>query len=102
MIPFDLAEPTSLEEAIALLDPDDPTVRPLAGGTALMLMMKAGVFRPSRIVSLRKLPQVHSEIRVIDGSPGGSNLLTIGAMSPLAKVERSAEVARFAPVIART
>ncbi len=38
----------TLKEAIALLDPDDPTVRPIAGGTALMLMMKAGVFRPEQ------------------------------------------------------
>ena len=43
MTPFELAEPRSLREAIALLDPDDPSVRPIAGGTALMLMMKAGV-----------------------------------------------------------
>jgi aerobic carbon-monoxide dehydrogenase medium subunit len=55
MMPFELAEPATLGEAIALLDPDDPTVRPIAGGTALMLMMKAGVFRPTRLVSLRKM-----------------------------------------------
>lgn len=39
MMPFELAEPSSLKEAIGLLDPDDPTIRPLGGGTALMLMM---------------------------------------------------------------
>ena len=55
MTPFELVEPASLREALALLDPDDPSVRPIAGGTALMLMMKAGVFRPTRLVSLRKL-----------------------------------------------
>ena len=55
MTPFELVEPASLDEAIALLDAEDPTVRPIAGGTALMLMMKAGVFRPTRLVSLRKL-----------------------------------------------
>ena len=47
MTPFDLAEPTSFQDAIKLLDPDDPTIRPIGGGTALMLMMKAGVFRPA-------------------------------------------------------
>jgi carbon-monoxide dehydrogenase medium subunit len=99
MTPFDLAEPTSLQEALALLDPDDPSVRPLAGGTALMLMMKAGVFRPTRIVSLRKLPEVHARISVT-GS-GEKAELTIGAMTPLSKVERCADVARFAPVIPR-
>jgi carbon-monoxide dehydrogenase medium subunit len=55
MIPFELAEPTSLSDAIKLLNPDDPTIRPVAGGTALMLMMKAGVFNPEKLVSLRKI-----------------------------------------------
>ena len=47
MTPFELAEPATLEEALRLLDPDDGSVRPIGGGTALMLMMKAGVFRPT-------------------------------------------------------
>jgi carbon-monoxide dehydrogenase medium subunit len=96
MTPFELLEPASLGEAITLLDPDDAAVRPIAGGTALMLMMKAGVFRPSRLVSLRKLAAAHSRIAV---APDGT--LSIGAMAPLARVERSAEVARCAPVIPR-
>ena len=96
MTPFELVEPTSLGEAIALLDPDDTGVRPIAGGTALMLMMKAGVFRPRRLVSLRKLPRLNARIAAAkDGA------LTIGAMTPLALVERSPEVARSAPVIPR-
>ncbi len=60
MTPFELEEPASLAKAIALIDPD---VRPIAGGTALMLMMKAGVFRPTRLVSLRKLANTFSEYR---------------------------------------
>ncbi|MGE0035199.1 MAG: xanthine dehydrogenase family protein subunit M [Xanthobacteraceae bacterium] len=96
MTPFELVEPTSLPEALRLLDPDDPTVRAIAGGTALMLMMKAGVFRPTRLVSLRKLDDRYAQIATADGE------LAIGAMTPLAAVERSAEVARHAPVIVRT
>jgi carbon-monoxide dehydrogenase medium subunit len=96
MTPFELVEPASLGEAIALLDPDDAAVRPIAGGTALMLMMKAGVFRPSRLVSLRKLARLNARIAMAkDGT------LTIGAMTPLALLERSPEVARAAPVIPR-
>jgi carbon-monoxide dehydrogenase medium subunit len=61
-----------------------------------MLMMKAGVFRPRRLVSLRKLPRLNARIAAAkDGA------LTIGAMTPLALVERSPEVARIAPVIPR-
>jgi carbon-monoxide dehydrogenase medium subunit len=96
MTPFELVEPSSLAQAIGLLDADDPQVRPIAGGTALMLMMKAGVFRPTRLVALRKLPRQFSEI--VTGSDGG---LTIGAMTPLATLERSPHVARAAPVIPR-
>jgi len=62
VIPFDMVEPTSLKEAMSLLDPDEPTVRPVAGGTALMLMMKAGVFQPSLLVCLHKIEPEHSRI----------------------------------------
>ncbi len=95
MIPFELVEPTTLKEAIALIDPDDPTVRPIAGGTALMLMMKAGVFQPRKLVSLRKLDGAMSGIKTT------AEGLTIGAMTPLSVVEHSPEVARQAPVIRR-
>jgi aerobic carbon-monoxide dehydrogenase medium subunit len=94
--PFELAEPATLKEAIALIDPDDPEVRPIAGGTALMLMMKAGVFRPRRLVSLRKLGDKFTRIAA---APSGE--LTIGALAPLSALEHSPEVARHAPVIVR-
>jgi carbon-monoxide dehydrogenase medium subunit len=93
MTPFELAEPATLREAIALLDPDDPTVRPIAGGTALMLMMKAGVFRPGKLVSLRNV----KGLTAIEPVPDGG--LRIGAMMPLAALERSATVRAHAPVI---
>ena len=97
MTPFDLVEPTSLKEALGLLDPDDSSVRPLGGGTALMLMMKAGIFRTTRLVSLRKVGGRLSGIKA-----GADGSLTIGAMTPLAALEHSAEVARAAPVVTRT
>ena len=52
---FELVEPATLDEAVAFLDPDDARVRAIAGGTALMLMMKARLFQPVRLVSLRRL-----------------------------------------------
>ena len=96
MIPFDLAEPTSLKDAIKLLDPDDATVRPVAGGTALMLMIKAGVFHPARLVSLRRIEKQYSSISAASGG------IRIGAMTTLADLERSAEVKKHAPMITRT
>jgi carbon-monoxide dehydrogenase medium subunit len=96
MTPFELAQPRSLAEAIRLLDPDDDTVRPIAGGTALMLMMKAGVFRPAKLVSLRRIESKYGGIATTaDG-------LVIGAMTTLADLERSSEVRQHAPIITQT
>jgi carbon-monoxide dehydrogenase medium subunit len=96
MTPFELAEPTTVEEALRLLDPGDSTVRPVGGGTALMLMMKAGVFQPTRLVNLRRI----TALSRIAATPDGG--LAIGALTPLAEVERSADVARRAGVIVST
>jgi carbon-monoxide dehydrogenase medium subunit len=96
MIPFDLVEPTTLSAAIKLLDPDDPTVRPIAGGTALMLMMKAGVFRPEKLISLRKIESRYSDISA------GADGLHIGAMTTLSRLERSSDAREHAPLIIRT
>ena len=84
-----------MPEAIALLDSRDGTVRPMSGGTALMLMMKAGVLRPTRLVSLRKLG--------LDGiALGAGGELQAGAMVSLRALEKSELVRRGWPVIART
>jgi carbon-monoxide dehydrogenase medium subunit len=96
MIPFELAKPASLAEAIKLLDPDDPQVRPIAGGTALMLMMKAGVFRPVRLVSLRSINALSAIAAQGDGA------LKIGAMTSLSALERSTLVRAHAPVVTKT
>jgi carbon-monoxide dehydrogenase medium subunit len=96
MRPFDLAEPATIDEALRLLDPDDSTVRPVGGGTALILMMKSGVFQPAKLVSLRRI----TTLSHIAATPDGG--LAIGALTPLAAVERSGDVARIAPVLVHT
>jgi carbon-monoxide dehydrogenase medium subunit len=94
MTPFELLEPPTLREAIGALDPDDPSTRAIAGGTALMLMMKIGVFKPTRLVSLRR---VEERYRGIDLDEDGA--LHVGALVSLAALERSALVAAKAPVV---
>jgi carbon-monoxide dehydrogenase medium subunit len=91
MLPFELVEPDSLSQAISLLESDG--ARPLSGGTALMLMMKAGVLRPSRLVSLRGLGLDRIEV---------NGDLRLGAMTSLRALEKSETVQRGWPVIART
>ena len=95
MAPFELAEPRSLREAIALLDTGEGTVRPMAGGTALMLMMKAGVLRPTRLVNLRRLGLETLEV-------DGQGALQVGAMVTLRSLETSPLVKKSWPVMART
>lgn len=97
MTPFELAEPRNLREAVALLGTGSESTRAIAGGTALMLMMKAGVFQPQRLVSLRGVEPRYSEITA---TPGGG--LRIGALATLRALERSAVVKQAAPVITQT
>jgi carbon-monoxide dehydrogenase medium subunit len=96
MIPFEMVEPASLAEAIALLDPQEPTIRAVSGGTALMLMMKSGVFQPSKLVCLHRIEREHASIAVT-----ATGELRIGAMATLSEVEHDAAVAARLPVLAR-
>src|ERR1700754_1972792 len=84
MIPFELARPRSLTEAIALLDPEDPDIRPMGGGTAVMLMMKAGVLRPTRLVSLRDVEPEYAQVGI-----GNHGELQIGGLPRLAPIGHS-------------
>jgi carbon-monoxide dehydrogenase medium subunit len=96
MSPFHLHQPGTLREATSLLGSNDPAVRPMGGGTALMLMMKAGVLKPSALVSLRR---IEPRFRAIELRADGE--LHIGALVTLSQLEHSPEVRRAAPAIGR-
>jgi carbon-monoxide dehydrogenase medium subunit len=98
MSQFELAEPKSLSEAFSLLDRDDPAIRPIGGGTALMLMMKAQIFKPIRLVSLRHLG---APFKGLSLSEDGSHLL-VGAMTTFSELEHSPLVQMHHPVVVRT
>jgi carbon-monoxide dehydrogenase medium subunit len=93
---FDLVEPESLSEALALLDREDPGVRAIAGGTALMLMIKSGFFRPRRLVGLRRIGGLAA---IRETAEGG---LVLGATARLREVERAPAVRQRAPVVAES
>jgi len=95
MAPFELAEPRSLGEALELLRADERGARPMGGGTALMLMMKAGVLRPTRLVNLRRLGLEQLEV-------DARGALNVGAMVTLRALETSSAVRKGWPVISRT
>jgi carbon-monoxide dehydrogenase medium subunit len=93
--PFELVEPATLDEAVARLDAGDPGVRAVAGATALLPMMKARLFQPTRLVSLRRLDGAVRDVRAEDDG------LRIGALTTLAALEQSAELRAAAPVMSR-
>lgn len=97
MASFEIVEPRSLEEAFTLLDHEDPAVRPIGGGTALMLMMKAQIYKPQRLVSLR---YVGGHFAGFALRPDGGSF-RVGAMTTFAELEHSPEIRTHLPVIAQ-
>lgn len=92
---FELLEPTSIGEAVGMLDPDDAGVRAISGGTALSLMVQSHIFKPSKLISLRKIGGSMRGVHV-----EGDGSLTIGALTTLTELERSPVLAIAEPVLA--
>jgi len=98
MADLDIHEPGDLAEAFRLLRAPDGAARPMGGGTALMLMMKAQLFKPSALVSLAKVdPRFHGVELSADGAS-----FSIGAMTTFAELEHHADLCARFPVIAQT
>jgi carbon-monoxide dehydrogenase medium subunit len=91
--PFRLLEPESLKDAIDALGRLDGEARLVAGGTALVAMIRLGLVKPDRLVSLHRVPAL-SRIAVEDGS------LVLGAMATHADIERARVVRDGWPLLA--
>ena len=81
MTPFAYHQPTSIEAAIAALT-SEASSRPLAGGTDLLTLMKAGISSPRTLIDIKRLPELDDRI-VVSGSE-----TTIGALATLHEIER--------------
>ena len=85
--------PTTLNEALDLLDEHQDDGRPMAGGTALVVMMKQSLLEADHLISLARVPGL-SGVRVeADG-------LHIGALTHHREVETSPLVKQHAPLLA--
>jgi carbon-monoxide dehydrogenase medium subunit len=93
--PFEYGRPANLDEALELLSEHGEDSRPIAGGTALVILMKQRLVRPSLLVSLDRL----QELRGIEPIDGG---LHIGAMTTQREAETSPLVRARAPLLAET
>jgi aerobic carbon-monoxide dehydrogenase medium subunit len=91
MIAFEYDEPSSLDEALSILEVNGDEARVIAGGTALVNLMKQRLVQPARVVSLRQIPGLNVINRNGD--------LHIGALATHRAVETSRVVVSHAPVL---
>jgi carbon-monoxide dehydrogenase medium subunit len=91
---FELAEPTSLAEACGILAEREDS-RPIAGGTALLVLIKLGLYVPTTLVNLKK---VQGAATVADAPDGG---LRLGALASVYDVETAAAVRERYPLLAQ-
>jgi carbon-monoxide dehydrogenase medium subunit len=89
--------PGSEEELLALLARHGDDAKVVAGGTAFMILWKAGLLRPGHVASASRVPGLSSVHAAADGTA-----ITIGALARLRDVERDPQVRRRLPVLAAT
>ncbi len=82
---FDYHTPTSLPEAAKLLSVHGKDAKLLAGGTDLILAMKKRSITPAHLINLKLIPG-------LSGIKSDGAGLTIGALTTMAEIERSAVI----------
>jgi len=92
--PFGYAKASSLEHAITLLADHNGDAKLLAGGQSLIAGLNMRLSNPSLLVDV-------NSIAGLDGIALKNGSVEIGALVRHAQAERSAEIARHAPLIAR-
>ena len=95
MMPFEYRTPKNLKEVHASLKEFGTDAKLISGGTALVIMMKQRLVRPSCLVSLRSVRGLNG-IEVKDGG------LSIGGLATHREVETSSLVRRRLPVLSET
>jgi len=90
---FDYCAPTNLQEAINAMAAHPGSASLLAGGTDLIVMMRARRKRPDLVIDVKKIPEL-SELKM--GEAG----LTIGASVNCRSLFESARIAETYPALA--
>ena len=92
---FQFLTPSTLEEALALLDEHGEDAKVMAGGTALVIMLKQRLLVPDVLISLDRVPGL-ADIGV------EQDHLHLGGLATHRAAEQSAAVRQYAPVLADT
>jgi carbon-monoxide dehydrogenase medium subunit len=95
MIPFEYRTPKNLKEVNNTLKEFGDDAKLIAGGTALVIMMKQRLVRPSCLVSLRS-------VRGLNGIELKNGGIAIGGLATHREVERSPLLRRRLPMLAET
>jgi len=91
--PFAYAKARSLDHAIALLGEHRGEAKLLAGGQSLIATLNMRLSSPSLLVDINGIPG-------LDGVSVKNGMVEIGALTRHVTLERSAEIAEHAPLIA--
>ena len=91
---FEYFAPTSLSEALALLEEHGDDAKILAGGQSLMPMLNMRLARPKVLIDVNRIPGLD----YISPTPDGG--MAFGALTRLRSVEKSAVVKERIPVLA--
>lgn len=89
---FDYLEPTTIEEALALLSKNNGKAKVIAGGTNVMLQARNMAINPEYLVDITNIPGL--EYITLDGQG-----LRIGALSTIRALETSSELKKRYPII---
>lgn len=96
---FEYLRPATLDGALAALTERGAGVKPLAGGTDLLLSMKEGKSRPGALLSLRDIPELHTIESSGDRFHVGAGV-TIGELTGDALVKKNAALGDLRRVFA--
>ncbi|MBL4688577.1 MAG: FAD binding domain-containing protein [Nannocystaceae bacterium] len=88
----ELTSPSTLQETLALLSDDPGEVRPIAGGTDVMVELAAGVLRHRRWVNIWQ----HDELR---GIGVGEDTITVRALTTYSEVRAHDVLSREFPML---
>jgi aerobic carbon-monoxide dehydrogenase medium subunit len=95
MNPFEFRQPDTLEKALTLMHDLGEDARVMAGGTALVIMLKQRLVMPDCLISLQKL-------RSLDHIEAANGEVHLGALTTHRTVEQSPVIRTRIPALAQT
>lgn len=96
MIDFEYHSPSSIEEALELLDRYGDDARIMAGGTAVVLQMKQRLSQPGHVIGLRRI----SGLSAIEVSDSGAGVLELGSLCTHRQLEIAPAIKEKNPLVA--